>query len=46
MDRRTKTRSSKMFNEGATIDELTIYFERTKGAIKSELMHQGLIDQS
>ena len=33
-----------LFNEGKSIDELANYFERTKGAITSELTHQGLIE--
>ena len=32
------------FRSGASIDELSKYFERTKGAIVSELMKQGLIE--
>ena len=34
-----------MFKNGASIDELAEYFERTSGAILSQLMHQGLIDE-
>lgn len=33
-----------LFKQGKTIDELVSYFERTKGAITSELTHQGLIE--
>lgn len=33
-----------LFNKGKTIDELANYFERTKGAITSELTRQGLIE--
>lgn len=33
-----------LFSQGKTIDELADYLERTNGAIKSELTHQGLID--
>lgn len=33
-----------LFNDGKTIKELASYFERTQGAIKSELTHQGLIE--
>jgi hypothetical protein len=33
-----------LFNDGKTIEELSDYFERTSGAIKSELTHQGLIE--
>jgi len=33
-----------LFKEGKSIDELSRYFERTKGAITSELTHQGLIE--
>ncbi len=33
-----------LFDQGNTIEELSSYFERTTGAIKSELTHQGLID--
>lgn len=41
-----KQKVAKMFKEGTQVDELAIYFERTEGAIRSELMHQGLIDQA
>ena len=41
-----KQEVAKMFKKGSPISELAIYFERTEGAIQSELMHQGLIDQS
>ena len=34
-----------MFKNGTSIDELAEYFERTSGAILSQLMHQGLIDE-
>ena len=34
-----------MFINGTTIDELAECFERTNGAILSQLMHQGLIDE-
>ena len=34
-----------MFNNGTSVDELAEYFERTSGAILSQLMHQGLIDE-
>ena len=34
-----------LFKEGQSIEELAQYFERTKGAILSELMHQGIIEQ-
>jgi len=38
-----KNELSLLFEDGKTIKELSEYFERTKGAIKSELTHQGLI---
>ena len=34
-----------MFKNGTSIDELAEYFGRTSGAILSQLMHQGLIDE-
>ena len=34
-----------MFTNGTPIGELAEYFERTSGAILSQLMHQGLIDE-
>ena len=34
---------SSMFESGKTINDLSEYFERTYGAIKSQLTHQGLI---
>ena len=34
-----------MFKNGTSIDELAEYFERTSGAILSQLMHQGLIGE-
>ena len=34
-----------MFKNGRSIDELAEYFERTSGAILSQLMHQELIDE-
>ena len=40
-----KEEISDMFKAGTSIDELAEYFERTSGAIRSELMHQGLIEQ-
>lgn len=39
-----KTEVSSLFGQGKTIEELSEYFERTHGAIKSELTHQGLIE--
>lgn len=33
-----------LFNQGKSINELSTYFDRTEGAIKSELTHQGLIE--
>ncbi len=33
-----------LFHDGKTIEDLSKYFERTLGAIKSELTHQGLIE--
>lgn len=35
---------STLFNQGKTIEDLSEYFERTKGSITSELTHQGLIE--
>lgn len=35
-----------LFKRGKTIQELALYFERTEGAILSELVHQGIIDQN
>ena len=40
-----KERVALMFKNGTLIDELAEYFERTSGAILSQLMHQGLIDE-
>lgn len=34
---------AELFEQGKSINELAKYFERTSGAIKSELKHQGLI---
>ena len=34
-----------LFMEGKTVKHLAQYFERTEGAILSELEHQGVIDQ-
>ena len=31
-----------LFNQGKTIKELSVHFERTTGAIRSELKYQGL----
>lgn len=39
-----KREVSSLSNQGKTIEELSEYFERTKGAIKSELEHQSLVD--
>lgn len=39
-----KQEVSSLFGEGKEIDELADYFERTEGAISSELKHQGLIE--
>jgi len=33
-----------LFNQGKTVKELSLLFERTTGAIKSELTRQGLIE--
>ena len=33
-----------LFKDGKSIDELSEYFERSAGAIQSELAHQGLIE--
>ena len=34
----------KLFESGKSITELSEYFGRTEGAIRSELMHQGIIE--
>ena len=34
-----------LFKEGKSIEDLAQHFERTKGAILSELIHQGIIEQ-
>ena len=39
-----KEKVAVMFKSGTSIDGLAEYFERTSGAILSQLMHQGLID--
>ncbi len=39
-----KQKVASMFNEGRSMHELAIYFERSEGAIQSELEHQGLFD--
>lgn len=39
-----KQEVSKLFEDGKAISELAEYFERTEGAIRSELIHQGLIE--
>jgi len=38
-----KIEVSLLYSQGKTIDELSTHFERTIGAIKSELEHQDLI---
>ncbi len=35
---------SKLFKKGMEINKLASYFERSEGAIRAELMHQGLIE--
>lgn len=40
-----KEEIAEMFKDGTSIDELADHFERTSGAILSELIRQGLIDQ-
>ena len=40
-----KDKAATMFKSGTSIDELAEHFERTSGAILSQLMHQGLIDE-
>ena len=35
-----------MFNEGKTLDELSRHFERTRSAVRSELKHQGLMEEN
>lgn len=40
-----KTEVSKLFVQGKSIDELAQHFERTKGAITSELERQGIINK-
>ncbi len=39
-----KQNVAKMFNDGTSTQELASYFERTEGAIQSELEHQGLFE--
>ena len=39
-----KTVVAEKFRSGTSIDELSDYFERTKGAIISELTRQGLVE--
>ena len=39
-----KTEVASKFRSGASIDELSEHFERTKGSIVSELMKQGLTE--
>lgn len=39
-----KQQLEKMFKKGTSISELARYFERTEGAINSQLVRQGLID--
>lgn len=41
-----KTEVASLFKKGKTIQELANYFERTEGAIVSELTHQGIIDRN
>ena len=40
-----KEKVATMFKNGTSIDELADHFERTSGAILSQLMHQGLADE-
>jgi len=42
-DEESKIKVSTMHSEGKSIKELAKYFERSEGAIKSELEHQGVI---
>lgn len=42
----SKTELSSKYRSGVSIDELCKYYERTKGAIVSELMKQGLVESS
>jgi hypothetical protein len=39
-----KEEVEKLFKQGKPINELAKHFERTDGAIRSELKHQGLIE--
>ncbi len=39
-----KDQVSSLFSQGKNMKELSEYFERTEGAITSELTHQGLIE--
>ncbi|CAK8710601.1 MAG: hypothetical protein D3920_01480 [Candidatus Electrothrix sp. AW2] len=39
-----KQKLEEMFKKGTSISELASYFERTEGAISSQLVRQGLID--
>ena len=41
----SKEEVASMYSDGKEISELAEYFERTKGAIRSELKHQGLIEE-
>ena len=41
-----KMELSSKFSDGISIEELSMYFERTKGAVISELMKQGLIESN
>ena len=41
-----KIEVANLFKQGKTIQELALHFERTEGAILSELVHQGIIDQN
>jgi len=41
-----KEEVASLYSDGKAIDELAEYFERTKGGIRSELKHQGLIEES
>jgi len=41
-----KEQLSEEYQNGSTVEELSISFERTEGAMKAELIRQGLIDPS
>jgi hypothetical protein len=41
-----KDELSEKYKNGSTVEELSISFERTEGAMKAELVRQGLMDES